>query len=458
MTKRMIFTLLVMDSVGHNFQGSWRHPRAHNRDYNKFDLWVDLAKKAEKAKIDAFFFTDVLGIQGKFNRSRDVVFEQAVNVPIGDCTMLLPALARETSDIGFLYTSSVIQHHPFVFARQVSTLDHLSNGRVGWNIVTSANERAFRNLGLPESPSHEQRYAWAKEYVDVVYKLWEASWDDGAVVNDAERGVFADPAKIHDIHHKGDRYHVEGFNLMEPSPQRTPVLAQAGGSPVGLDFASRHAELMFLSAYSPESIKQQVDTVRSKAREHGRRDGDILFLQGLMFVVGSTDEEAYRKWQELEEYRSQEGQIAYFAGLSGTDLGRYDPQTPLEDLVDEIPGIQGAFRSVINAWPTGSKPTIHDFLTTMSLPQMVVGAPETIATRLIEYQAAGVDGVQIMNILMPESYDEFFEHVVPVLQAKGLMQSEYRPGTLRQKLFDTNSPGISERHPAFGYRGMFSSE
>ena len=457
MTKRMIFTLLVMDSVGHNFQGGWRHPEARNREFKSFDLWVDLAKKAERAKIDAFFFTDVLGIQGEFNRSRDIVFEQAVNVPIGDCAMLLPALARETSDIGFLYTSSVIAKHPFMFAREVSTLDQLSGGRVGWNIVTSANERAFRNFGLPASLSHEERYKWAKEYVDVIYKLWEGSWDVDAVIDDASRGVYTDPSKIHDIHHKGEHYSIEGFNLMEPSPQRTPVLAQAGGSPAGLDFASNHAELMFVSAFTPETIAQQIDAVRAKAREHGRRDGDILFLQGLMFVVGSTDEEAFRKWQDLEQYRSQEGQVAYFAGLSGTDLGRYDPQTALEDLLDEIPGIQGAFRAVINAWPPGSKPTVHDFLTTLSVPQMVVGSPETIATRLAEYQAAGVDGVQIMNILMPQSYDEFFEHVVPVLQDKGLMQKEYRPGTLRQKLFDAETPDISQRHPAFGYRGMFSS-
>jgi long-chain alkane monooxygenase len=457
MTKRMIFTLLVMDSVGHNFQGGWRHPEARNREFKSFDLWVDLAKKAERAKIDAFFFTDVLGIQGEFNRSRDIVFEQAVNVPIGDCAMLLPALARETSDIGFLYTSSVIAKHPFMFAREVSTLDQLSGGRVGWNIVTSANERAFRNFGLPASLSHEERYKWAKEYVDVVYKLWEGSWDVDAVIDDASRSVYTDPSKIHDIHHKGEHYSIEGFNLMEPSPQRTPVLAQAGGSPAGLDFASNHAELMFVSAFTPETIAQQIDAVRAKAREHGRRDGDILFLQGLMFVVGSTDEEAFRKWQDLEQYRSQEGQVAYFAGLSGTDLGRYDPQTALEDLLDEIPGIQGAFRAVINAWPPGSKPTVHDFLTTLSVPQMVVGSPETIATRLAEYQAAGVDGVQIMNILMPQSHDEFFEHVVPVLQDKGLMQKEYRPGTLRQKLFDAETPDISQRHPAFGYRGMFSS-
>lgn len=458
MAKRMVFTLLVMDSIGHNFHGIWRHPRARNREFKSAELWVDLAKKAEQAKVDAFFFTDVIGVQGEYNGTRDVIFEMAMNVPIGDCTMLVPAMAHATGDIGFLYTSSVIQQHPFVFARAVSTLDHLSNGRIGWNIVTSANERAFRNLGLPGNLSHEERYAWAREYVDVTYKLWEGSWDVDAIVNDPAAGVYADPAKVHNINHEGARYSVEGFNLMEPSPQRTPVLAQAGGSPAGLDFASRHAELMFLSAMSLETITQQITSVRALAREHGRRDGDILFLQGMMFIIGSTDEEAYRKWAELEEFRSQEAQTAYFASLSGMDLGKFDPGTPLEDILEEIPGIRGAFLSMINAWPVGSKPAIKDFLGSLSLPQMVVGSPETIARRLVEYQDAGVDGVQIMNALMPESYEDFFDHLVPVLQDQGLMQKQYRPGTLREKLFGTSDAGINERHPAYRYRGMFCDQ
>lgn len=455
MSKRLIFTLLVMDAIGHNFHGSWRHPQARNREYKSADLWVDLAKKAEAAKIDAFFFTDVVGVQGEYKGSRDIIFEMGMNVPIGDCTMLIPAMANQTNDIGFLYTSSVISHHPFVFARAASTLDHLSSGRIGWNIVTSANESAFRNLGLPGNLSHEERYAWADEYVDVAYKLWEGSWDVDAIVNDQAAGIYADPTKVHNINHVGKRYSVEGFNLMEPSPQRTPVLAQAGGSPAGLDFASSHAELMFLSAMTLETITQQIDTVRGLARERGRRDGDIKFLQGMMFIVGSTDEEAYRKWADLEECRSQEAQTAYFSSLSGMDLGQFDPATALRDILDEIPGIRGAFLSLINAWPEGSTPTVKDFLTSLSLPQMVVGSPETIAARLVEYQSAGVDGVQIMNALLPQSYEEFFDHVVPVLQDKGLMQKEYRSGTLREKLFDADSGDINERHPAYGYRGMF---
>jgi alkanesulfonate monooxygenase SsuD/methylene tetrahydromethanopterin reductase-like flavin-dependent oxidoreductase (luciferase family) len=175
----------------------------------------------------------------------------------------------------------------------------------------------------------------------------------------------------------------------------------------------------------------------------------------MMVIVGSTEDEAKRKWQDLEEFRSPEAQTAYFSSLSGVDLGRYDASTPLADIIEEIPGIRGAFLSMINAWPDGSKPTVKDFLSSLSLPQMVVGSPETIARRLHEYQVAGVDGVQVMNALMPESYDDFFEHLVPVLQDKGLMQKEYRSGTLREKLFEAG-PGIGERHPAHRYRGMFS--
>lgn len=458
MSNRMIFTLLVMDAIGHNFHGSWRHPQAGNRAFKTAEMWVDLAKKAERAKVDAFFFTDVVGVQGEYPGSRDIVFEMAMNVPIGDCTMVIPAMAYETQDIGFLYTSSVISHHPFVFARAVSTLDYLSGGRIGWNIVTSANESAFRNLGLPGNLSHEERYAWADEYVDVTYKLWEGSWDVDAIVNDPAKGIYTDPGKVHNINHAGKRYSVEGFNLMEPSPQRTPVLAQAGGSPAGLEFASTHAELMFVSAMSLETIAQQIATVRNLASQRGRRDGDILFLQGMMFVIGSTDEEAHRKWADLEEYRSQEAQTAYFSSLSGMDLGQFDPSTPLRDILDEIPGIRGAFLAMINAWPDGATPTVKDFLSSLSLPQMVVGSPETIAARLLEYQGAGVDGVQVMNALLPQSYEEFFEHLVPVLQDKGLMQKQYRPGTLRQKLFDAANPDINERHPAHSYRGMFCDQ
>lgn len=452
MAKRMIFTLAVMDSIGHNFHGMWRHPQARNREFKKLDLWIDLAKKAEAAKIDALFFTDHLGIKGEFNGSQDIVFEMGVNVPIGDCSMLLSALSQATEHLGFMYTSSVIQHHPFVFARMVSTLDHLSDGRIGWNIVTSANERSFRALGLPPDLSHEDRYAWADEYVDIVYQLWEGSWEKDAVINDAARGIYTDPRKVHSLDHHGKRYRIQGFHLMEPSPQRTPLLIQAGASSAGLDFACRNAEVMFLAAQSPEAAAKSTAQVRQMAREHGRSPDDIQFYQGLTFVVGSTEEEAQRKQRELDEYRSQPAQTAYFTSLTGLDLSFFDPQTPLEDLVEQIPGIRGAFLSAIAAAPAGYKPTVHDFLSNTFKPTTIVGTPEQIADHIQAYQAAGVDGIQILNILMPGTYDEFFEHVTPVLRERGVMQREYAPGVLREKLFGRSGPHLPASHPATRYQ------
>jgi FMN-dependent oxidoreductase (nitrilotriacetate monooxygenase family) len=452
MTKRMIMSVAVMASVGHNFHGTWRHPSSRSTDYNKLDLWTDLARRAEQAKFDAIFFTDHLGTTGTYAGSQDVVFEQAVNVPIAEASMLMSALALVTENIGLTWTSSVIQHHPFIFARMVSTLDHLSGGRAGWNVVTSSNERAFRAFGYPGVPSHEERYGRADEYLEVVYKLWEGSWKEGAVLADRHRGVYTDPRMVQSIAHHGERYSVEGFHLIEPSPQRTPLMIQAGGSPTGLDFASRHAEVMFIAGMSPEGAAKQINAVKDLARAHGRRADDIRFLQGLTFVIGSTQSEAARLLDEWEHWRSTEGQTAYWTGLTGLDLGQFDPETPLEDLVNDIPGIRGAFISAINAAPPGVKPTVRDYLTNIFKPQLIAGTPETIATSMEAYQAVGVDGIQVMSVVMPGSYDEFFEHAVPYLQDRGLMQRDYAPGTLREKLFRGRGPHLNDRHPGSRYR------
>jgi long-chain alkane monooxygenase len=449
--KRMIVTLAVMNTVGHNFHGSWRHPSSRAPEYKKLDLWLDLVRKAEAAKIDAMFFTDQLGMSGSCNGSQDVVFEQAVTIPNGDPAALVSAMAAVTENIGLTWTSSIIQSPPFSFARTISTLDHLSDGRVGWNIVTSTNDNAYRAYGFEGVPSHEERYARADEYMEVMYKLWEGSWEDGAVLADRERGIYADPRKVHAISHRGQRFAVEGYALMEPSPQRTPLLIQAGGSAIGLDFASRHAEVMFLAAMSPDGAAKQINAVRELAVKHGRGPDDVRFLQAKSFIIGSTDEEAARKAREWEEWRSDEGQYAYSTGITGMDLGQFDPQTPLEDLVEVIPGIRGAFISAINAAPPGVKPTIRDFFQKLSA-NVLAGTPETIASDMEAYQAAGVDGFQIMNVVMPGSYEEFFEHAVPVLQQRGLMQRDYAPGTLREKLFPGRGPHLPPTHSGARYR------
>ena len=197
---------------------------------------------------------------------------------------MISALAHATEHLGLAFTSSIVQEHPFNFARKVSTLDHLSKGRIGWNIVTNALANGSRNFGLDDLTEHDERHKWAHEYLEVVYKLWEGSWEDGALLRDNAKGIHADPAKIHKIHHQGQRYKVEGPHLPAPSPQRTPVLAQAGSSRAGRDFAALHAEVQFLIAPHPQAAKVQIQDVRSRAVGYGRHRQDILFLQGLSFV------------------------------------------------------------------------------------------------------------------------------------------------------------------------------
>ena len=258
MTKRMIFTLLVMDSVGHNFQGIWRHPEARNREYKKFELWVDLAKKAEQAKIDAFFFTESWEYRANSTDLATSSSSRRSTCPIGDCTMLVPALAHETSDIGFLYTSSVISHHPFIFARQVSTLDQLTDGRVGWNIVTSANERAFRNLGLPGNLSHESATSGPRN-------MSTSSTSSGRAPgmrarSSTTRLVASTPIRRRSTTSTTRASATASRASTSWSPRRNAH--RCWRKPVdhrsGLDFASNHAELMFLSAYTPETIAQQI--------------------------------------------------------------------------------------------------------------------------------------------------------------------------------------------------------
>ncbi len=229
----LIFNAFVMNTVSHIQHGLWRHPAARQHDFNDVRVWIDLAKTLEAGLFDAIFFADVVGLYGPLHGDYAVNAREGLQIPNNDPSILLAALATHTEHLGLALTSSVLQAHPFEFARRASTLDHISNGRLAWNIVTSTQENAARNFGFERLVEHDTRYDWAGEYVDVVYKLWEGSWDDGALLRDKTSGVFSDASRIHKINHAGKRYRVEGPHLPSPSPQRTPFLFQAGPRPPG---------------------------------------------------------------------------------------------------------------------------------------------------------------------------------------------------------------------------------
>ncbi|MGM7666396.1 LLM class flavin-dependent oxidoreductase [Microbacterium sp. A93] len=444
------FNAFVMNTTSHIHHGQWRRPDAGQTEFTDVNTWINLAQTLEAAKFDAMFFADVVGHYGDADADYSVYVNEGLQIPSNDPTVLLGALAVSTEHIGLATTSNVFQSHPFQFARQLSTLDHISGGRIAWNIVTGTQDNGSRNFGLPRLTDHAERYAWAAEYVDVTYKLWEGSWDEDAVVKDRDGSRYSDPAKVHKINHVGQRYSVEGPHLPPPSPQRTPLLYQAGSSASGRDFAARNAEAVFIIAANPEIARQQIEDTRRRAVEAGRAPEDIKFFQGLSFVIGETEEEAQRKLAEYEQYASVDGYLAH-AALVDPEGRVYPPETPLKDLETNT---QRGFSEWVSKAITDREPVVADIAWRSHRNNRIVGTPEQIADHLQEWQAAGVDGINVINWVIPGSFEEFADQVLPVLRERGLAQTEYTLGTLRQKLFGRDR--LPHTHPAAQYRGAFA--
>ncbi len=229
MTREIRLNAFEMNCVGHQSPGMWRHPRDRSWQYRELAYWTDLARLLELGKFDGVFIADVLGVYDVFNGNINAALRDATQIPVNDPLQLVPVMASVTEHLGFGLTASVSFEHPYTFARRLSTLDHLSKGRAGWNIVTSYLNSGARNVGLSGQTGHDERYDIADEYLEVCYKLWEGSWEDGAVLRDRERGVFTDPAKVDPIKHEGRYFKVPGVHLCEPSPQRTPLLGRLVG-------------------------------------------------------------------------------------------------------------------------------------------------------------------------------------------------------------------------------------
>jgi FMN-dependent oxidoreductase (nitrilotriacetate monooxygenase family) len=450
--KPLHFAAFVMNTTGHIIQGTWRRPQARQADFNSLDHWVDLAKTLERGKFDAIFFADVVGLYAPYRGDERKYFEAGLQVPSNDPSVLASAIAYATENLGIAFTASILQEHPFNFARRISTLDHASKGRIAWNIVTNYLPNASRNFGLEGLTAHDERYAWADEYVDVTYKLWEGSWEEDALLVDRETGVHADYDKVHRINHEGQRYKVEGPHLVSPSPQRTPLLFQAGASEAGRTFAAKNAEAVFIQSPNPASASRDTADVRARAVEHGRRAEDIKFFQGLYVVAGSTEEEAKRIAAELDEWIDYDAQLSHMSGAVGIDFGHEDLDTPVGELRTEgVQSIVGWIKDLVPDRPA----TLRDVAHYTATNSRIVGTPEQIADALEVWQAAGVDGINLVNAEIPGSYEDFVDHVVPVLQQRGLAQTEYAEGTLRQKLFGQGDR-LPDRHHATRYRGAFA--
>lgn len=447
MKKQIRLNGFTLNSVAPHSPGLWRHPKDQGHRHGDLDYWTDLAKLLEKGKFDAVFLADVLGIYDVYGDSPDAAIEHAVQVPLHNTLLQISAMAAVTENIGFAPTYSATYTEPYKLARDFSTLDHLTKGRVAWNIVTSYLKSEAVNLGMEDQIEHDKRYDRADEYMDVVYKLWEHSWEEDAVEADRETGVYTNPGKVHPINHKGEYFSVPGVHLVEPSPQRTPVLFQAGASEKGKAFAAKHAEALFTTLASDlDELKVFTKDIRKRAVQAGRDADDIKIFPGIVPIVGRTEAEAQEKYEELLSYVSYEGTAAMLSGHTGVDFSQYDPDQYVENVETNASHgfLQKYASSNTRKW-TVREAVLHHGLGIGATK--VVGTPEQVADELEAMANEGdADGFNIIQAASPVTFEDFIEHVIPVLQERGSYRTEYEASTLRENLFGKGKVRTSDNH------------
>lgn len=446
--KKILLNAFNMNCVGHINHGLWTHPRDHSTQYKTLEYWTELAQLLERGLFDGLFIADIVGVYDVYQNSVDVPLKESIQLPVNDPLLLVSAMAAVTKNLGFGLTANLTYEAPYLFARRLSTLDHLSRGRVGWNIVTGYLNSAAQAMGLKEQIEHDRRYDQADEYLEVLYKLWEGSWEDDAVLNDREQRIYAQPDKVHKVEHQGEFYQVSGYHLCEPSPQRTPVLFQAGSSDRGLLFAGRHAECVFISGQNKAATKAQVDKVRASAVAAGRNPEDIKVFMGLNVIVGETEELAWNKHAEYRRYASAEAGVAHFSASTGIDFSQYEIDEPIQYVKSNA--IQSATKHLQNNDWTRRK--LLEQHTLGGRYFTVVGSPQQVADELESWIAeTGLDGFNLTRIVTPESYVDFIDLVIPELQRRGSYKTAYDDGTLREKLFHEGRK-LPQRHTGAAYR------
>ncbi|MDX8274881.1 LLM class flavin-dependent oxidoreductase [Acinetobacter pittii] len=454
MTKKISFNAFEMNCIAHQSPGLWRHPQDRSVEYKDLEYWTDLAQILERGFFDGIFIADVLGIYDVYHQSAEHALTGAVQVPVNDPLQIVPAMAAVTKHLGFGVTTSISFEHPYPFARRISTLDHLTKGRVGWNIVTSYLESGSKNLGLKTQVNHDNRYDIADEYLEVLYKLWEGSWEEGSVLRDRESGIFADHKKVHPIQHEGKYFTVPGIHICEPSPQRTPVLYQAGASSRGQKFASQNAECVFIAAPSKIATKKVVEGIRQKLAQEGRDPYSVKIYALLSIVTDETDAKAQAKFKEYQSYGSYDGALTLLSGWSGVDFSQYQPTDKVEYI--QTNAIQSLLDSYVNADPERVW-TIEEIANWNSLGgngPVLVGSAETVSDALQQWvEDTDIDGFNLAYILAHQTFADVVEFIVPELQKRGVYQTSYAQGTLREKLFGAG-PYLPENHRGAKYRNL----
>jgi FMN-dependent oxidoreductase (nitrilotriacetate monooxygenase family) len=412
----------------------WRHPKtaAAGYDWSRPALYQHIARVCERGMFDMVFFADLNYISDTYRHSLEPALRYAAQAPEHDPIPLLSYMAAATSHIGVASTFSVSQHHPFYAARLWATLDHLTEGRAGWNVVTSINHNQDANFGVDRPPA-DMRYDRAHEFMEVCRKLW-SSWDEDAVVMDRDGAVFADAAKVRRIEHAGAFFKSRGPLNVVRSPQDGPAILQAGTSPKGIDFAARYADAIFAIQPRPEDAKRYFDTIKGRMGELGRAPADCKILFGAQPVIGASEAEAREKQDEHNRLVPLEGGMAILSAHADYDLSTIDLEAPMAERTEpELQRLKTRFRK-----PSGESMTLREVAQrhgqSVGLPQFV-GTVRSVADQMEAFlQTAGGDGFMLSPIHCPGAIEEFVDLVVPELQRRGLMRTEYRGRTMRDLL------------------------
>ncbi|MCM3033382.1 MULTISPECIES: LLM class flavin-dependent oxidoreductase [unclassified Niallia] len=422
---------LFLTSMGHH-EGAWRHPASAVESVQDFRLYQEIAAKAERAKFDSIFMAN------RYSVSTKAVTYGELGGGGMEPLILLSALAAVTKEIGLIGTVSTSFTEPFNVARSFSSLDHLSKGRAGWNVITSGTDEEAKNFNLEEIPDHEQRYVRAQEFLEVTNKLWD-SWEADALVKDKATGVYALSEKVHEINHKGSYFSVKGPLNSPRSPQGKPVIVQAGSSKDGIDFAAQYAEIVFTAQQTLEDAQIFYKKLKSRVQDFGRDPSKVIVLPGICPVIANTDEEAKAKETELHKLTNPAYSLLQLSNRVGFDLTSYPLDGPFPELPDikEIKGHQSRTK-LISDLAKKENLTLRQLLLRLAGGRghfTIAGTPERIADELqVWFENGAADGFNIMPQQMSEGLTEFIESVIPELQNRGLFKTEYTDGTLRDKL------------------------
>ncbi|WP_018900777.1 LLM class flavin-dependent oxidoreductase [Rhizobium sp. 2MFCol3.1] len=425
----------VQHGVNSHATGMWRHPKDKvGWNFARPEYWQHMARTMERGLFDAMFIADELAPYNTHADSSDLTVKFAVQCPTHEPSTIAPIITGATKHLGVGVTLSTAFEHPYSMARRLSSLDHLSGGRIAWNIVSSYSKSEWDAYGA-EMSDRGHRYERLEEYMDLCYKLW-TSWEPDAIIADKESGIYADPEKVHEVIHDGPFFKSRGRHFVAPSPQGQPVLWQAGSSERGRDFAAKHAEAIFAVLPTVARMREySADLNRRLVERFGRPKGSVKLIFGVQTVVAETREEAQAKYDRIKACIPPEGALAWMSGHFGLDFSKYDLNEHIQDI--EVPGIQGLFESILYA-RDGEPVTIGEaaiiYAQGMGMP-VLVGTPQDIADKLeVFMDDGGADGFMLIATYTPGCFEEFVDLVVPELQRRGRYRTEYSGATLRENL------------------------